>query len=289
MAETSEEMLCERVLGEHEILVKAGLRPTALPAEAWIRNFPGQERVAAALLRRFVYVSELEFEKWLEAAFVRLMSAVDREHSEPLATTLARMVFFPTQKETPSVTASGFGVCRLLRQVCGLAEDRFAADADDLQQRALAGERVVLVDDCVGSGSQLLSTAEELQAQTGRLPSGLAALAHHDGIAAARHHSIPVYFGAHIEELTSIKRTKLAPDEHPTTRAELLQFLDSESAVLDLRREEWATDGVSYPYGFRELGQTIVFRHSKPDWTLPLYWAEHIDAASEWTPLDKRT
>jgi hypothetical protein len=287
------DLYIESVLAKCETLKKSGiwapepqLRPTA-----WLENFPeGQERLLAAiLLDNLVFYSDRALDRMLRAAYYHLEDDVllgqVRCEGHPRAF-LDSMVFTPIEGEIPRPADSGRTVCRKLRGILELGDQRFVDPAKALQE-AQARRPIVFVDDFLGSGQQLLQTWN-------RRYSGVEPKSFAD---AYRLQTFPVFCLAPVATETAIRNltsqgvpvdirpTHILDDGYSVQRMEcpvltppiadfanvMHSFLERHSRSLTL--EPFLEGGDCPLYGFHELGLLYGSEFAVPDSTIPLVWA----------------
>lgn len=158
------DMYIESVLAKCEALKKAGIWPLEpqIRPDAWLSNFkdPQERLLAAILLDNFVFYSERASARLLASAYDRLEDDVILGRIPVTGTPssfLRMVVFTPVEGETPRPTDSGNMICKKLRDIAELDDERFLDPAVALDQ-VIAGMPVVFVDDFIGSGSQLTET-----------------------------------------------------------------------------------------------------------------------------------
>ncbi|MBL8802966.1 MAG: hypothetical protein JNN27_13265 [Planctomycetes bacterium] len=248
--------------------------------------------VAATLLDNFVFFSDRATNHLLANAYYRLEDELltgSLSFAGGLHPTTSSLWFTPVEGEQPRPTDSGNALCRKLRNIVGVGDDRFVA-WDGALRNAANGDTVVFVDDFVGSGNQLISTWTRKHPQFGEsfedvfnrraFPAICLALI----CTATAIERVQTNFPAihmrctHVLErersLTGIGAPILSPplDEYAT---QLDRFLRCHTSRLNL--PEFLAKSKNPQLGFRELGLLIGFQHHTPDSTLPVLWASGRD------------
>ncbi len=275
---------------------------------AWLTNFPPDDQLAAAvLLDNFVFYADHLTDRLLRAAMApvaQLLTGRDKTiqasimHCDQL---LRLASFTPVEGEAPSPADSGNLVCRKIRQLFELPGDVIATPTQAVE-RALTGIPVVLVDDFLGSGNQVVDQWHRSQAT----PEGPTSLAD----AYARHPFACLYvcLGATSLGLGRLRTSvpiqvccahEIGPeyDVRNLTNPNLLRWFPDIKIRIARLLSLWAPrlqlpdymrTGDFAEYGFHSLGLMLGFEHSPcPDATLPIYWARTADATH--TPLVLRT
>jgi len=281
----------ESVLAKCDALRKNGLwsHPPKLRPQAWLDNFTGQDRLMAAiLLDNFVFCSSRTSDRLLVAAYDRLEDDLLLRRVPIAGATpdlLERCVFTPVEGEDPRPTDSGKTLCRKLRDLVEISDDRFV-DPRVALERARAGTPVVFVDDFFGSGQQLIRTwKREYGTDTARsfaeahaaqaFPAICLALVVTDTAArnigqAARGLHLAC---THVVDTGYSLRQLAAPFLTPPLadfQSELERFVRANSERLELPS---FMSGDQRPFGFHELGLLFSFEHGTPDCVAPLLWA----------------
>lgn len=293
------------VLEKARVLRRAGHFPDeqTFRAQAWLKNFQGEEReVAAVLLDRFVFYPERLTNELLKAAYRSICDVRPRSSATPdaLASALESAVFTPVEGEDPHRADSGNLFCRKARQILEIPEDRIVEPAQALSAAA-SGSMVVFVDDFVGSGNQFLSTwNQSLLARQPSTFSDASALSHFPAVYL---HLITTRYGYdrirskapqvtlvpfHILEASDSYRGIPSRNSYGISnlQAKIKQLLSTHANHLAPSGSHFQ-DLTIRAEGFHRLGLTIAFEHSVPDATLPIFWAPSKN--SSWTQLLRRT
>jgi hypothetical protein len=256
--------------------------------------------LAAVLLDNFLFYSERASDRLLVAAYRRLEDDVllgrlpiqgDRQQF------LDSLVFTPVEGEVPRPTDSGNPICRKLRDLVGIPDERFLQPQDALAE-ARAGRPVAFVDDFIGSGSQLAETwvraysagtsqsFEEAHQTRSFSAFCLAMTATEVALANLRTRAPPVVvIAAHVLDASysvqELNAPQLAPPI-PDFQKQLGDFLARHAILLDL--EPFLQKGSGPLYGYHGLGLLLSFEHATPDSTIPLLWA---NGSGSWIQLVK--
>jgi len=290
------------VITKCDNLVRTGLwrgSPT-IRVNAWMNNFENQDKVAAAMvLDHFVFISSGSVEAMLIATYRQLRNRIFSQMSYGAAVEyLDNLVFTSVEGEDPNVTDSGNFMCRKLRQVLALPDNRFV-EPDEAFKLANTGKGIVFVDDFLGSGSQFLSTWKRdypsgSQQSFKTLYDSGSLRAHYIVLVATRNgidrlqsdiDGFAITTSHVLDNSMSVRAlpwNPLSPDEFDP-KEEIPKFLEKYSARLHVDQYLEHTEGRQYGYG--SLGLLIAFEHSTPDATIPLLWAP---GPQQWTPLIRR-
>lgn len=268
--------------------------PTLRP-RAWLHNFPDQHRLAAAvLLDQFIYYADHLTDRLLRAAVaetLQFLSGRDISISTTLDAVkryLQAAAISPVEGEAPSPADSGNLICRRIRNLFELPDAAIVAPAQAVE-RALSGSSVILTDDFLGSGEQLVRHWRRSYPTNGRQLSleqayavrpfqatylCLAATTY--GLDRIRREGLPLRvcfaheLGAEydIRNLANPNLLRWFPD----VRRDVSALLDDWAPRLQL--DPYMRQDDFDRYGFHSLGLTVGFEHSPcPDATLPIYWA----------------
>lgn len=137
-----------------------------LDGDGWLDNFkPHEKTVALALLDAFVYFPPDMTTTILASEFHRLSSVVGpadlslRERQSLWDQFREDVVITYPTDEQPGATDSGRSYLRKARGVLGLRQNQYADPADAVARLAQKpGTPLVLIDDFVGTGSQVLQS-----------------------------------------------------------------------------------------------------------------------------------
>lgn len=262
----------------------------------WMGNFDDEDKaVAAALLESFVFYNDDMVSSLLRSALASIAADPEFE-TGPVAWDefLDRaLVTFPSGEE-PSPTDSGYHFVRKMRQF-GFSEGQILDPQGVINRVEKATEPVtlILVDDIIGSGDQLVESWNRGYQLHG---GGYTSLQEHydnDRIGT-------VYVVAPF--VTSVARQRVAEDM-PFLRVRTAHTLGPEYSALSERtilvpeplRQKLKEIVIKYApriglseeeaFGHGRQGLNIAFGHSTPDLTLPFIWT----SAPGWKPLRRRT
>jgi hypothetical protein len=283
----------ESVLAKCETLKKSGLwapEPRLRPS-AWVANFTEEnDRVlAAAILDNFIFYSDRACDRLLMSAYHQLEDAILVGHipcpSRP-EQFIQNMAFAPVEGEDPRPTDSGNPMCRRLRDLTGIPDRQFH-QPHLLLAEARAGKPIVLVDDFLGSGQQLIQTwqrpyvgagpqsLQDLHATSPFPAFCLVPVATETALRNVRAQAPALtVIATHVLDDGYSVRNLASPHLNPPMpdfQARLRDFLSRHAASLDL--ETFLQTGDRPLYGFHELGLLLSFEHGTPDSTVPLLWA----------------
>jgi hypothetical protein len=292
------DLYIESVLAKCEALKDSGLwapEPRLRPA-AWLDNFTDdQERLlAAVLLDNFVFYSDRASDRLLVAAYNRLeddvlLGRVAQQRGDP-QTFLDSLLFTPVEGEHPRPTDSGKTLCRKLRDLIELDDERFFDPTQALAEVRAGGRPLVFVDDFLGTGQQLIKTWERPYPGGGP-PSFkdshatrpfpvfcLALLATDTAIRNVRAAAPEIAIvSTHVLDDSYSARLLAAPPLVPPIndfQAALRAFLQRHAASFELK--DFLLPGDWPLFGFHELALLFAFEHGVPDSTLPLLWAKGV-------------
>ena len=285
----------EWVLKKVEFFVKVRAWPlrAELDPRRWLSNFRKHERDAAVhILDQFLYFSEELLDAAFMAGFQRIsMSLLNSRR--PLDLTqkwnefLSAVLVAPVQGEEDSIADSGRVFGRKARQVFGLNEENILDPYEASQHAKSSGRPLVLVDDFVGTGQQMITMWDTLclksLARSGVSLFYAPALATEYGRRAILTHCSGL----------NLSEGQLIPSEYsatskgsilwPTGRAEeYLNILKSASLRAGIPDTEGAS--VNDWQGFHKLGLALAMHGSVPDATMALFrWEEN-----GWNPLIRK-
>ena len=274
------------------------LTPRLAP-EQWLLNFDETEQpFALHLLNSFMFFSEPMVDQLLTAAFQNLSNLVPQSKGGRAASWERfcgeAIVTHVTGEEAHS-TDSGHIFARKARDVLGFEEERILSNAQALDTlRSNPGRPLLLVDDFVGSGNQLLTTwRRSLGAQDQSFESFLRE--HAD----SRAYYCPTIctelglgrINAHAPFLT-VSPGNLLSQRYSVFHSESLVWPEDmvASGPAFVRRASQRAgipaDGSRHDlHGVDRLGLCLAFHHSVPDATIPLlHWDQN-----GWWPLVRRS
>ncbi len=289
------DLYVESVLAKCEALKNNGLwapEPRLRPA-AWLTNFTDDHErlLAAIILDNFIFYADRASDRLLVAAYNRFEDDVllgrITQPGDPV-TFLQSLVFAPVEGENPRPTDSGKTMCRKLRDLIELDDDRFFEPGKALAEVKATGRPVVFVDDFLGSGQQLIKTWN--RPHPGNGPQSfkeahaarpfdafcLALIATDTAIRNAQTAAPGITIvSTHVLDATYSVQTLQAPQLDPPMddiQTALRAFLQRHAGSLDLKPFLQSGDGPLF--GFHELGLLFAFEHGVPDSTIPLLWAK---------------
>ena len=280
---------------------------TQAEVDLWLQNFRTlgleEKELVYKLLVNIIYFSEKDLESILREGVyncVGYMAVLEKQKnsqfetsSRALATTyrdeLSQTCFIPLL-DSNSPHESGNFVARLLvqRGIIDSAQSMFIDDAACAIKSGVF-TRIVIVDDCVGSGQQL-ETFWGIQTV---LDEGVAVpisdFCKKYGVTA--NYLTLFGYNKNIERLQkkltglNVFCARLLSDEHRVFN-EQSYIWDDESELqkaLDLFTTLCETAGIPL-YGYRELDFAFIMHNTIPDWSLPLFWKRNAD----WNLLMRR-
>ena len=283
--------LTSDVLAKCQHLVAAGIWPSEqdLPFRAWLSNFDDNDesQAAAKILDRLVYVSEDMAHRAFVCAYVRFLQQV--LHDSSPTTAMLQGVHESAcvtgiRGEVPNPADSSFAYLRIARDKLGFSETQIL-ELPAAIRRAQEGTLVILVDDTVGTGSQLRQTmTRSVGSET--LATALSAYGNVVCITAVaisagtdaltRQFPRLRLFAGHLLDIHEYAVTAVLPRlQHP----EVHDLLARVAPSLEV------DPPIDPAYGYRELGLTLAFHDSIPDFSLPILWAP---GGKAWSPLMRR-
>ena len=283
------------VIEKAEFMVTVRVWPlrNELDPHRWLSNFKEQERkVAVHLLDQFMYFGEELLDAAFLSGFQRIsMSMLDPQDPVGLGLLweefLSSVIVTHVQGEEDNIADSGRVFGRKARQVLGLDEDQLLEPQEAAQVAKDSGRPLVLVDDFVGTGQQMITMWDTL---------GLDAVAN-SGVPIFYAPALATTYGQHaIHECCeglNLSPGQLIPDEYSATaKNSILWPAGRTEECLDtvkrasLRAGIPDTDGQSVDdwQGFHKLGLALAMHRSVPDATLPLFRWE----GNGWNPLIKK-
>lgn len=291
-----DEVFVEEVLSKCEALRSAQLwapEPRLNPRR-WLQNFDPKDRAtAAAILNRVIFLSNEAVDRAFALAFLRLQQSLARpgvERKTQIAEFLAHLdsaLFCPTAGEDPSPADSGYIFTRATRDRLGIDERRLASTAE-AKTLLTQDTTIYFVDDCIGSGNQLVKVWREnfsaSHKQIGFHAAALCVVATQEGLdRVSQDTPIRVFPGHTLTERYSIKNLDSAAplSGHPEIQTEIQDLLRRTSGRLSFNGKTFI-EGAQKSWGFGEMGHSLIFEHSCPDWSLPVLWSE---GSTDWHPL----
>ena len=296
------DLYVEGVLSKCVALQESGIwapEPVVRP-EAWLNNFSGvdEQLLATILLDNLIFYSDRAADRLLRAAYTTLEDGilsgaiqVDRSPGD----FVDAMIFAPVEGEEPRPTDSGKALCRKLRNINSIDDTRFVTPRDAVGAAA-SGTPIVLVDDFLGSGQQLIRTWKrhycttdpmslEQAYRTRQYPiMCLALVATQTAISHIASEAPPIVVHAtHVIDASYSVAALSAPVLSPPLadfQGQLKRLLEKYAPSLVL--EPFLQSGEPRLFGFHSLGLMMAFEHGVPDSTLPIIRAE---GAANWARL----
>lgn len=266
------------------------LWPTEMKMEvnAWISSFPGKDRwVAELLLRNLIYLNEAITEQLLSHAIISA--------AYPLSVNDSKIIYTWPSTAINDNTESGRQYSRMMRDRFSVKPANFVSPTDAIK-KALCKQydRVILVDDLLGSGSQLLHSLS----QPCQIFSEDDTLIEH--IESTHTLSFSACFAVAssptVEQLSrqypglEIVPGALLEPEHGIVSEDSLAFQNQEeaddvrAAVVRLTKERLDINSAE-AFGLINEGHLLMFEHGPPpDLTIPLIHT----GGPDWTPLRRR-
>ena len=280
---------------------------TQAEVNLWLQNFRtlGSEEMELVykLLVNIIYFSEKDLESVLREGVyncVGYKSVLEKQKSSQFETSsralettyrdeLKATCFIPLL-DSNSPHESGNFVARLLVQR-GIIDASQSMFIDDAASAIASGmfSRVVIVDDCVGSGQQLETFWNFQTVTDGGTLVSISDFCKKYGVKA--NYLTLFGYNKNIErlqkDLTELEVfcARLLSDEHRVF-GNLSYIWDDEEELqkaLDLFTALCETAGVPL-YGYRDLDFAFIMHNTIPDWSLPLFWKRNAD----WNLLMRR-
>ena len=273
------------------------MQPMEIDPEGWLRNFDDEDiDVSLALLDSFIFFSNDMTFSLLRSSLASIASYDSFENSgEMWREFLDKSILTYPTGNNPNPTDSGHMFARHARTKLGFREEQIYTP--DAAVKAIESSTepatLIIIDDIVGSGDQLIETWRRGYSLSSE---GFTSL--HDQFTAGK--LSRVYIAAPIateqaktrlfEELPFIELcvahtlSSTYSARNPNTvivpnhlRSKLHHVIEKYAPRISCTPEE--------AYGHGQFGLNIAFDHSVPDLTLPLIWK----ATENWTPLRKRS
>ncbi|MCW1923689.1 hypothetical protein OKA05_14075 [Luteolibacter arcticus] len=280
-------------------LIKVGHLPgqPKCDLDGWLSNFRRDELpLAQHLASRYIYISQAHGESMFLDAFHSLSSHIAKAatNADTIATKwwdfLGRVVVSRVTGENPNDTDSGYTFARWARQLAGIPETRILRPEEVIAARYNNDFPLLLVDDFLGSGEQIIKhwkrkhqlsgqSLEDLFANSGGYGAYYCPLvATSYGLQRARScvglNVIPVYtMGPEYSALQADSRIW----KNAFSQSQLDEFLNNTYARA-------AFSDPRFKGGFHNLGLTIGLWNNVPDASIQILWDESLT----WKPLMKR-
>ena len=287
-----------------EFLINTGVWPLReqMNPRAWLNNFKDNERpFAFNLLNIFMYYNEHLIDALLQAAVQQLSAPLTSSTASLRDARLLWQRFLTSalityvQGENPNPTDSGIVFARKARQVLAVDERRIIEP-----QRASAAlaqnpnSPVILLDDFMGSGNQVIDTWHRAYTLSGGQPHSFAAAAQRG----ASIFFLPIiateYGLARVQERCiglTVRPAHILDARYSLTAPNCILWPaalrpHSQSFLFRVSRRAGIVDECDHGWqGFHNLGLALAFSHSVPDATLPLFFWNR----NGWVPLIART
>jgi hypothetical protein len=265
--------------------------------EGWLANFDGDDQqIAEALLDAFVFFNSELTEQLFISAFKSISSPPALSSEERIThwrNLIAHSVVTFPGEEDQNPTDSGHRFATIARNQLGVSESNIYRPADAVRfLRQIDQPRpLIIVDDFIGTGTQVLETWTERVAASGNSFSSLGdevlrlqgsechlvvAVATSFGIDEIKENAPELtVHAAHILPLT-------ASLKHPQTSSVPDGLAPLLPAFVEKYSRKAGMTGAFWGYG--DLATSIGFEHGIPDATLPLYWY----SSPAWVPLRRR-
>ena len=295
----------EDILAKCQHLVACGLWPSEqdLRFRAWLTNFRSAQDKQAAIkiLDRFVYINEdMAYRAFICAyqCFLRQMASEQSpltqnigSRKEILRPTIAKLEQIHNNVYVTGIRGeelnpadSCFAYLRAARDKLGFREDQII-DLDKAVVQSHQDSLVILVDDTIGTGSQLEETLSysnhsKSLAQASRLRGNVVCIVAMATSKArqrlyANHQNLRMFAG-HILDVHEYSVNCLLPyPEHP----------DVHELLARTARRLSVPSHVNAAYGYKKLGLMLAFHNSIPDFSLPILWASGDE---DWKALKLR-
>ena len=266
----------------------------------WLENFEPEDRwLAAILLDKLTAISSRHesqclhqgLQEWLlHASTENGPYASAKEKRDALKAILRESAITPVCGESPDPSDSGNSICRAARYALGNRVETL--DTEGAVKHVASGKRLILVDDCVGSGSQVEETLKFgfggdsllslVQAGAGARVSLVGTIGEKETLERLEALGMHCFFAYRLGSSDRILETTSESHYPPTTdedlRAELSALLRKYSPKLSDDVTVRRFSDPEFPVlGFRRFGHTVAISRQFPDWSLPIYWADTDD------------
>ena len=273
-----------------------------LDPEAWLGNFtPGERAFALNMLNVFLYYNNSMIDALFQGTVHQLSSIVTASastfHEAKLqwSSFLSTLIITMVEGDPPNPTDSGHIFARRSRTVLGINQDQIMTPESALAL-SLSNSKytVLMVDDFIGSGKQLIETwnREYILTPTTRASFATAAtigrrvlyapiIATRYGLAEINGtcRSLTTITSHILDESYSLTSPSsiLWPDPMKRDVHDFLKEASQRAGIIKALGSDWT--------GFHGLALAIAFAHGVPDATMPLYWWEQ----NGWIPLVPKT
>lgn len=263
----------------------------------WLKNFDVEDQdVALAILDSFIFFNEAMTTSLLKAAMSTISTGKEFDGHPNIWNTFINRVLitFPTG-ESPSPTDSGHLFVRQARQKLGFSESQIHTPNSvvDFIEHSGTATALILMDDIVGSGDQLIATWNR---DYPLVAGGFTSLSeqYKQGKIDAVYVVAPIITVTATERLSEdfsfmqIRAAHILGHEYcainPNTNI-VPEFLRERLHQVISKYSPQVGCPSNGSYGHGKLGLNLAFSHSMPDLTLPLIWAN----TPNWTPLRRRS
>jgi hypothetical protein len=268
-----------------------------LDLDSWLANFPDDEGryIAMRLLNRFIYYSERDVKRLLKHGLYRQLlyqpSIIWNRANEFDTTSIEQETFakqfledtiFTPLLDRNKPSESGNTLCRYLNRDLEISS-RQIRQPDELS--SVMSKRVVVVDDFIGSGQQIIDfwnkpkiagkTLASIAASNNLQVTYLSLVATRYGLNRVAKMSTGLHIAC-CEVIEDTYRVFCVPS----------LYLGQQNEISKARGylDKLCKDRKLSLLGFHKLDFAVAFHHAIPDATLPLFFTKN----SGWNPLIKR-
>lgn len=272
---------------------------------SWLHNFPDEEGeyYALRLLYRFIYYSEFDTIQLCKHGLLNLLlgkeilvdhikndfnkSSDELKQSLDLALKSSRIVPL-LDKDKPY--ESGSFITRILVQKLQIPGSIIINPSQILEEIYKGCRRIIIVDDCVGSGDQITSFWTKRNLPVNSYITSLEEMA-------TKFSNVVFHYLALVGVGSSIKTAEInlsrlyitvcetLTDEHRvfSTNSKFFTSEDEKNEAINYLKNLLSTRKISLT-GHAGLDYAVAFHHNIPDWSLPLFHKRRIN----WQPLVQR-
>jgi len=268
-----------------------------LDLDRWIRNFTDSEGkyLAMRLLNRFIYYSERDVKRLLEHGIFKVLLYRDSvgwsrdsqflmsdDQQQNLASQLLQNTTFTPLLDRNKPSESGPVLCRYLNRDVGIPSAQICQPSDLASKH---DTKIVILDDFIGSGQQVIDFWNEPKINQSRLSE----LAVTNNLEVACLCLVGTRYGlqrvaAQAKGLRVLTCEVL--EEHHRVFHKPSLFFGQASEVQAAKRylERLCASRQLKLTGFHNLDYALAFHHAIPDASLPLFY----ESTDNWWPLVKR-